>query len=128
LKSKRRSTTKVSKKDEGSGGESNPDTDIETQRPLKSKRSSTTKVPKKDKGSDGESNTDSDFEEQEAKPTESDAEDDKEPESYTVRFPQAREAGDTPYADDQIHPNTLLFLKELKANNNRGWLKCLCSR
>jgi hypothetical protein len=97
-----------------------------TQRPLKSKRRSTTKVPKKDKGSDGESNSDSGLEEQEAKPTESDAEDDKEPGSYTVPFPQAREAGDTPYADDRIHPNTLLFLKELKANNNRDWLKCLC--
>lgn len=36
---------------------------------------------------------------------------------------RARPAGDVPYTNDSIHPNTLLFLKELSANNNRPWLK-----
>ncbi|KAK3627255.1 hypothetical protein LTR56_019355, partial [Elasticomyces elasticus] len=36
---------------------------------------------------------------------------------------KARPAGKTPYSDDKIHPNTLLFLKDLAANNNREWLK-----
>lgn len=40
-----------------------------------------------------------------------------------IKKPQARAAGKTPYQDHTIHPNTLLFLKELKANNERQWLK-----
>lgn len=28
-----------------------------------------------------------------------------------------------PYKKDQIHPNTLLFLKDLAANNDREWLR-----
>ncbi|EER36782.1 conserved hypothetical protein [Histoplasma capsulatum H143] len=33
------------------------------------------------------------------------------------------DAGDTLYEDHTIHPNTMLFLKDLKANNQREWLK-----
>ncbi|KAI8934879.1 hypothetical protein NX059_008553 [Plenodomus lindquistii] len=40
-----------------------------------------------------------------------------------IKKPKARDAGDTPYADDTIHPNTMLFLKDLAANNDRQWLK-----
>lgn len=40
-----------------------------------------------------------------------------------IKKPKARPAGDTPYTDDTLHPNTLLFLSELKENNNREWLK-----
>lgn len=40
-----------------------------------------------------------------------------------IKKPQARAAGKTPYQDDRIHPNTLLFLKDLKQNNDRQWLK-----
>jgi hypothetical protein len=37
--------------------------------------------------------------------------------------PKPREAGKTPYKKDTIHPNTLLFLGDLKENNDREWLK-----
>lgn len=37
-----------------------------------------------------------------------------------IKKPKARSAGNTPYSDGSIHPNTLLFLKDLKANNDRG--------
>ncbi|OCK79759.1 hypothetical protein K432DRAFT_382782 [Lepidopterella palustris CBS 459.81] len=40
-----------------------------------------------------------------------------------IKKPKAREAGDTPYTDDTIHPNTMLFLEDLAANNDRQWLK-----
>lgn len=40
-----------------------------------------------------------------------------------IKKPKARPAGKMPYSDDTIHPNTLLFLKDLKGNNNREWLK-----
>lgn len=37
--------------------------------------------------------------------------------------PKARPAGKIPYKDDEIHPNTMLFLAELAQNNDREWLK-----
>ncbi|KAF2830105.1 hypothetical protein CC86DRAFT_367973 [Ophiobolus disseminans] len=40
-----------------------------------------------------------------------------------IKKPKAREAGDTPFTDETIHPNTMLFLKDLAANNDRQWLK-----
>jgi hypothetical protein len=40
-----------------------------------------------------------------------------------IKKPKARPAGKVPYSDGSIHPNTLLFLKDLKGNNNREWLK-----
>ncbi|KAK4694716.1 hypothetical protein P7C71_g2911, partial [Lecanoromycetidae sp. Uapishka_2] len=44
-------------------------------------------------------------------------------EAVFIKLPKAREAGKTPYTDSTIHPNTLLFLKDLRANNDREWLK-----
>lgn len=40
-----------------------------------------------------------------------------------IKKPKARSAGKIPYEDDQLHPNTFLFLQELKQNNERQWLK-----
>ncbi|KAI7703781.1 hypothetical protein KC353_g13888 [Hortaea werneckii] len=40
-----------------------------------------------------------------------------------IKRPKARAAGSIPYSDESIHPNTFLFLQELKENNNREWLK-----
>ena len=40
-----------------------------------------------------------------------------------IALPKARSPGNTPYRDDTIHPNTLLFLGDLKKNNDREWLK-----
>jgi hypothetical protein len=40
-----------------------------------------------------------------------------------MKKPKARAAGSTPYRDDTVHPNTMLFLGDLAANNNRQWLK-----
>ena len=44
-------------------------------------------------------------------------------EQIFIKLPKAREAGKTPYKDNAIHPNTLLFLADLKENNDREWLK-----
>ncbi|KAL3424154.1 hypothetical protein PVAG01_03435 [Phlyctema vagabunda] len=41
----------------------------------------------------------------------------------TIKIPKEKEAGDTPYKNRRIHPNTLEFLSELKENNKREWLK-----
>jgi hypothetical protein len=41
-----------------------------------------------------------------------------------IALPRARSPGNIPYEDGTIHPNTMLFLKDLKANNERGWMKC----
>lgn len=44
-------------------------------------------------------------------------------EALFIKLPKARETGKMPYKDDTVHPNTLLFLEELKENNDREWLK-----
>ncbi|CAF9912451.1 MAG: hypothetical protein HETSPECPRED_000942 [Heterodermia speciosa] len=44
-------------------------------------------------------------------------------EALFVPLPKAREEGKIKYRDDWIHENTLLFLGELKRNNDREWLK-----
>lgn len=40
-----------------------------------------------------------------------------------IKKPKAREAGDIPFTDETIHPNTMLFLGDLAAHNDRQWLK-----
>jgi hypothetical protein len=40
-----------------------------------------------------------------------------------IKKPKPRATGKTPYSDDTIHPNTMSFLKDLKANNDREWLR-----
>jgi uncharacterized protein (TIGR02453 family) len=44
-------------------------------------------------------------------------------EEVFIALPKAREPGKTPYRDETIHPNTMLFLGDLKRNNERSWLK-----
>lgn len=40
-----------------------------------------------------------------------------------IKKPKARGAGSTPYSSDRIHPNTMLFLRDLAGNNDREWLR-----
>lgn len=40
-----------------------------------------------------------------------------------IKKPKARDLGGIEYRDETIHPNTLLFLTDLKENNERQWLK-----
>ncbi|OAG05110.1 uncharacterized protein CC84DRAFT_1165439 [Paraphaeosphaeria sporulosa] len=40
-----------------------------------------------------------------------------------IKKPKARDAGDTPFTNETIHPNTMLFLSDLAAHNDRQWLK-----
>ncbi|QKX57050.1 uncharacterized protein TRUGW13939_04158 [Talaromyces rugulosus] len=40
-----------------------------------------------------------------------------------IKKPKARDPGGIDYVDDTIHPNTMLFLADLKENNERQWLK-----
>ncbi len=44
-------------------------------------------------------------------------------EAVFIKLPKARDAGSTPYKEDTVHPNTMAFLKDLKKNNDREWLK-----
>ena len=44
-------------------------------------------------------------------------------EQVFIKLPKARGDGGVKYIDDRIHPNTMTFLKDLKKNNDREWLK-----
>lgn len=37
---------------------------------------------------------------------------------------QMRDTGGVEYEDHKVHKNSMLFLRDLKANNEREWLKC----
>lgn len=41
-----------------------------------------------------------------------------------IPLEKMRDTGGVEYEDERIHNNTVLFLKDLKANNKRSWLKC----
>jgi hypothetical protein len=40
-----------------------------------------------------------------------------------IELPKPKDDGGKPYEDKRIHPNTLGFLRDLKKNNQREWLK-----
>lgn len=61
---------------------------------------------------------------QAADDTDDESDDDAPPKVTFTPLPQLRDTGGIDYADDRLHPNTLAFLKDLKANNKRPWLKC----
>ncbi|KAL2066746.1 hypothetical protein VTL71DRAFT_2818 [Oculimacula yallundae] len=44
-------------------------------------------------------------------------------EQMVIDIPGKKDPGDTPYEDGRLHRNTLEFLRELKENNKRDWLK-----
>ena len=48
-------------------------------------------------------------------------------EAVFVALPKARGDGGLRYEDGRVHPNTMVFLKELKENNDREWLKGGCN-
>lgn len=49
---------------------------------------------------------------------------DEEPRVTFIPHKKLRDTGGVGYEDDRLHKNTGLFLKDLKANNKRTWLKC----
>lgn len=56
-----------------------------------------------------------------------DLDEDEKPRVTFIPHVKMRDTSGVPYQDDRLHKNTLLFLKDLKANNKRSWLKCKSS-
>ncbi|KAH9885494.1 hypothetical protein F4778DRAFT_760504 [Xylariomycetidae sp. FL2044] len=52
-----------------------------------------------------------------------DEDEDGEPMVTRIKLPKLRDTDGIEYEDTRLHKNTLLFLKDLKANNKRNWLK-----
>lgn len=48
---------------------------------------------------------------------------DEEPRVTITPLAKMRDTGGVLYEDERVHKNTMLFLKDLKANNKRSWLK-----
>ena len=65
--------------------------------------------------------------EEEAAAEDEESDDDAPPKVTFIPLPQLRDTGGVDYEDDRLHGNTLHFLKDLKKNNERGWLKCKAS-
>ncbi|KAK7409001.1 hypothetical protein QQX98_008820 [Neonectria punicea] len=122
-RSSRRTSTK-SQYFDGSDDELNSKEVEETEPPPKRKRGRPPKklVAKKE---------DSEGPYQDQEPEQEDKEDDDEdsddedapPKVTFIPLPKLLDPGGIEYEDEKLHPNTVLFLKELKANNRRPWLK-----
>lgn len=65
-----------------------------------------------------------DEEEQQEDDDEDSDDSDAPPKVTFIPLPKLLDHGGIEYEDAKLHPNTVLFLKELKANNRRPWLKC----
>ena len=61
---------------------------------------------------------------QDAQDSDEELDEDAPPKVTFIPLPKLRDTGGIEYADDRLHPNTLAFLADLKANNKRSWLKC----
>lgn len=55
--------------------------------------------------------------------SEEEFDEDAPPKVTFIPLPKMRDTGGIDYAEDRLHKNTLAFLKDLKANNKRSWLK-----
>lgn len=69
------------------------------------------------------------YDDKEAAPAEEDDDEeeydsDAPPKVTFIPLPKLRDTGGVPYTDETLHKNTMLFLKDLKAHNERPWLKC----
>ncbi|KAH7013513.1 hypothetical protein EDB80DRAFT_863465 [Ilyonectria destructans] len=64
-----------------------------------------------------------DEEEQQEDDDEDSDDSDAPPKVTFIPLPKLLDHGGIEYEDAKLHPNTVLFLKELKANNRRPWLK-----
>lgn len=62
---------------------------------------------------------------QAAQDSDDEFDEDAPPKVTFIPLPKLRDTGGIEYADDRLHPNTLAFLGDLKANNKRSWLKCM---
>lgn len=72
---------------------------------------------------DGEDAYEEEESEAPAEVSEEDYDSDAPPKVTFIPLPKLRETNGIPYADATLHPNTLLFLRDLKAHNQRPWLK-----
>lgn len=126
------STGKTSKYFDPSPSDSESPDPLAKAKPTAPKRRGRGRPPKKAKKQlEPESDPDDDNEfkdnpQEEAKPesdSDSDSDSDAPPKVTYTPLPTLRPEGTTPYRPHTLHPNTLLFLSDLKANNKRSWLK-----
>jgi len=74
-----------------------------------------------------EEESEAQFEEQEDDDEEEEEDDDDAPRKVQIiPLEKMRGTGGVEYEDHKLHRNTLLFLRDLKANNKRTWLKSAC--
>ncbi|KAG5947330.1 hypothetical protein E4U53_006428 [Claviceps sorghi] len=81
-----------------------------------------------DDSQDGHDHADDDNDDDEDKDEEEEEEEEEDDDDaprkvQIIPLEKMRDTGGVDYADHKVHRNTLLFLKDLKANNKRAWLK-----
>lgn len=78
-----------------------------------------------DKDEDEYEHEDEDEEQRELNDGDDSADDeDARPRVKVIPLEKMRDTGGVEYENGKLHKNTMLFLRDLKANNVRSWLKC----
>ena len=97
----------------------------ELSRPVKRGRRSK-QVPVKDDPEDQYEDEEEDVDNDGLVEDEEDSEldEDVRPKVQIIPIDEMRDQGGVDYDDHKLHKNTMLFLRDLKANNKRVWLKC----
>ena len=73
---------------------------------------------------EGDYKDDAGVAEEDDEPDDDDEDEDRPLKRTVIPLEKMRDTGGIEYADSKVHKNTMLFLKDLKANNKRPWLKC----
>ncbi|KAK3384568.1 hypothetical protein B0T24DRAFT_654698 [Lasiosphaeria ovina] len=76
----------------------------------------------KEEAVEGEDDEDDDANDK-ADDSDDEIDEDAPPKVTFIPLPKLRDTGGVEYADERLHKNTFAFLKDLKANNKRSWLK-----
>ncbi|KPM36633.1 hypothetical protein AK830_g9931 [Neonectria ditissima] len=121
-RSSRRTSTK-SQYFDNSDDELNDKEVEDTEPPPKRKRGRPPKKPVAKKEDSEEPYQDEEQKQEEDEDDEDSDDSDAPPKVTFIPLPKLLDPGGIEYEDPKLHPNTLSFLKELKANNRRPWLK-----
>lgn len=122
-KRSRKAESESEEEEEQYKDESEEDEEVQEVQPKKRSRGRPAKKAKEE--SDEDQYKDEPGDEADKDDEEEEEEDDDGPRKVEIiPLEKLRDTGGVAYEDYKVHHNTMLFLRDLKANNKRTWLKC----
>lgn len=128
VSSRKKRATQTKKRGRKAASESDAEEQFEEEAEVQPKKKSRGRPAKKTKEQSDEDQYHTPNEDEDDKDNGDDDDDDDDDDGprkvEIIPLEKLRDTGGVPYEDHYVHKNTMLFLKDLKANNKRSWLKC----